>query len=116
MRQALRSIALLAGLLLGMAGPAVAAPYSALYAFGDSISDAGNIFVGTEGQIPLPPYSQGRFSNGPTWVQNLSVQLGLGPLTPSLSGGTDYAFGGAETGTTPVHSANETDLPFSTIR
>jgi phospholipase/lecithinase/hemolysin len=49
------------------------------------------------------------FSNGPTWVQNLSLALGLGTLSPSLTGGTDFAFGGAETGTTP-QSTNSTAL------
>ena len=40
------------------------------------------------------------FSNGPTWVQDLSIALGLGNLAPSLTGGTDFAYGGAETGST----------------
>ena len=30
---------------------------------------------------------------------------------PSLAGGTDYAYGGAETGPTAIHAANPTDLP-----
>ena len=45
------------------------------------------------------------FSNGPTWVQDLSVALGLGTLAPSLAGGTDFAYGGAETGPTPQNAA-----------
>ena len=91
---------------------AQAAPYTALYAFGDSLSDAGNIYAATSGTQPVsPPYSQGRYTNGPVWVQDLGASLGLGPITPSLTGGTDYAYGGAQTGTTAVHTANATDLP-----
>ena len=92
-------------------------PYSALYAFGDSLSDAGNVSVLTRltGQAPVsPPYFKQAypggtgtvFSNGPVAVQSLSGQLGLGLLAPSLLGGTDYAYGGAETGDTPQNSGD----------
>jgi outer membrane lipase/esterase len=84
---------------------------SAIYVFGDSLSDAGNIFVGTGGAIPDPPYFNGQFSNGPVWVEDLAAALGLGPLTPSLAGGTDYAYGGAETGPTSFNTSDSvTDL------
>ncbi|MDQ2803630.1 MAG: SGNH/GDSL hydrolase family protein, partial [Pseudomonadota bacterium] len=87
-------------------------PFSTIYAFGDSLSDAGNISRATLGAIPAsPPYVDGHFSNGQVWVQDLAQNLGLGPLQPSLGGGTDFAFGGADTGSTPVHTANPTDLP-----
>lgn len=86
--------------------------YSAVYAFGDSLSDAGNISYATLHQLPVSSiYSDGRFSNGPIWVQDLSQQLGLPPVSPSLTGGTDYAYGGAQTGATAVHAANPSDLP-----
>ncbi|GAC1339942.1 MAG: hypothetical protein NVSMB18_09070 [Acetobacteraceae bacterium] len=89
---------------------ATSRPFSALYSFGDSLSDAGNISILTSiaGTIPVsPPYyetsygpfgtfSATVFSNGPVWVQDLSHQLGLGALRPSLYGGTDFAYGGAE--------------------
>jgi phospholipase/lecithinase/hemolysin len=105
----------LAGVMLaGMSG-LVAEPargFTTIYAFGDSLSDAGNAFIATGGAIPAsPPYSAGRFSNGAIWVQDLSRSLGLGVVRPALSGGTDFAVGGAETGTTPVHQANAIDLP-----
>lgn len=99
--------------------PALAA-YSALYAFGDSLSDAGNVSIlrkatGTSQPVSPPYYEQqyGRigatvFSNGPTWVQNLSLALGLGTLAPSLAGGTDFAYGGAQTGSTPQNSGDLT--------
>jgi phospholipase/lecithinase/hemolysin len=90
-------LALLA--VFGGAAPATAGPFTKIYAFGDSLSDAGNDFIGTGGAIPAsPPYFAGHFSNGPTWVEDLSQNLGLGPLLPLLTGGTDYAFGGAVTG------------------
>ena len=74
-----------------------ASAYTALFAFGDSLSDAGNAFIATGGTIPPYPYVDGHFSNGPTWVEDLSVDLGLGTLKPSLAGGTDFAIGGATT-------------------
>jgi len=85
--------------------------FGTIYAFGDSLSDAGNVSLGTLGIVPAPPYSNGRFSNGNVWVQDLARNLGLPPVKASLAGGTDYAYGGAETGTTAVHTANSTDLP-----
>ena len=48
-------------------------------------------------------YSDGRFSNGALWVQDLAAGLGLGPIAPSLAGGGDYAFGGAATGRRRAH-------------
>ena len=86
----------------------------AIYSFGDSLSDVGNDFTLSGGLLPGAPYVNGQFSNGPVWVQDLATAFGLGPLTPSLLGGTDYAYGGAETGTTPVHAGNATDLTGST--
>ena len=78
--------------------PLSAEPFTGIVAFGDSLSDAGNVFVATGGTIPAPPYVGGHFSNGPTWVERLSQNLGLGVLRPSLAGGTDFAFGSAVTG------------------
>jgi hypothetical protein len=50
----------------------------------------------------VSPYYQGHFSNGLTWVEDLSNMLGLGTLKPSLAGGNDFAYGGAETGPTAI--------------
>lgn len=86
--------------------------FSSVYAFGDSLSDAGNISTASLRTLPAAPYSGGRFSNGNVWVQDLSQNHGLPPVAPSLRGGTDYAYGGAETGPTPAHVTNPTDLPF----
>jgi phospholipase/lecithinase/hemolysin len=90
---------------LGVACTPAAAAYTAIYAFGDSLSDAGNLFAESESTIPLKPYVDGHFSNGPTWVEDLSQMLGLGPMKPFLTSnnGTNYAFGGAQTGTTDIN-------------
>jgi phospholipase/lecithinase/hemolysin len=92
---------------------APASAYTALFAFGDSLSDAGNVFIEDKGTSPLAPYFEGHYSNGPTWVEDLSVKLGLGTLTPSLAGGNDFAFGGAQTGPTDINPArpHSNDLP-----
>ncbi|MFO1029151.1 MAG: SGNH/GDSL hydrolase family protein [Acetobacteraceae bacterium] len=94
-------------------------PYSVIYAFGDSLSDSGNISIfSSKSGLPFPaspPYfsqqygsaSGAVFSNGPTWVQDLSLALGLGTLAPSLTGGTNFAYGGAETGATPQDPNNK---------
>jgi phospholipase/lecithinase/hemolysin len=74
--------------------PALAGPYSQIVAFGDSLSDTGNDFI-LSGGSPAPPYFQGRFSNGPIWLDQLAVKLGVADPGPALGGGTNYAYGGA---------------------
>jgi phospholipase/lecithinase/hemolysin len=97
---------------------------STIYAFGDSLSDAGNVSLATAlfGEEPVsPPYnsqnygvvSASEFSNGPVWVQDLAGMLGLGQLTPSLIGGTDFAYGGAEAGNEPQNAGNITTQALS---
>ncbi len=97
---------------LATAGVADAANYPAIYAFGDSLSDAGNDWIATNKAIPIsPPYAEGRFSNGPVWVEDLSATYGAGVMKPSLGGGTDFAYGGAESGPTLAHQVAPYDLP-----
>jgi phospholipase/lecithinase/hemolysin len=92
------ALALAAALALGLAtGPLHADPITQIVVFGDSLSDVGNVFAATGS--PPAPYYPGRYSNGPVWVERLASDLGLPAPTPSLLGGNDYAFGGAETGT-----------------
>ena len=63
------------------------APYSAMYVFGDSLTDTGNVSLATFGLLPVsPPYADRSFSNGPVWAQDLAKSLGLPPLQPSLAG------------------------------
>ena len=70
-----------------------------LFIFGDSLSDTGNIDATTGGQIPGPRYFDGRFSNGPIWIDILAAELGLSENARAVvDGGNNYAVGGAETG------------------
>ena len=106
---------------LGGDAPAAHAPqqaeYSTIYAFGDSLSDAGNDYIASLGILPSsPPYSDGRFSNGAVWVQDLARALGLGAVTPSLAGGRDFAYGGAEAGNEPLHTVLPIDLPSQLVQ
>jgi phospholipase/lecithinase/hemolysin len=90
-----------------------------LYVFGDSLSDIGNTYTLSTLPIvgdlipdtpPSPPYFDGRFTNGPTWVEMLAEDLDVEDLTAStdlsifgsFEGGTvdrsvNFAYGGAET-------------------
>ncbi len=68
------------------AGASQALSYDALYAFGDSLTDTG--------REPAEPYLHydGRWSNGPLWVEYLSVLLGF-PYNPD----NNLAHSGAQT-------------------
>ena len=84
-----------------------------LFVFGDSLSDGGNSGLLTQQAagvvFPPFPYADGRYSNGPTAVEYLwnSYNPGSpGEFTPSLAGGTNYAIGGATTGTANFNSVN----------
>jgi outer membrane lipase/esterase len=84
-------------IVLGLASviaQAAVPTYSNLYVFGDSYCDVGNLFAASGGTEPPPPYYNGRFSNGPIWVDHVAGFLGV-PMKPALLGGTNYAFGGA---------------------
>lgn len=95
-----RILAILAIGVIGASTTASAASFSSLTIFGDSLSDTGNIFLATGGTVPTAPYFDGRFSNGPVWVETLAAELGLaGDAAPALAGGKNFAFGGARTGT-----------------
>ncbi len=87
----MRKTRLLAGAatLALLAAPAARA--GSLYAFGDSLSDDGNLYKLTG--LPPAPYYEGRFSNGPVWVEYLPALTGL-----SFSSANDFAYGGAFTG------------------
>src|SRR4051812_14547602 len=54
----------------------------AIYAFGDSLTDSGNVSLATFGMVPTAPYTDRSFSNGPVWVQDLAQSLGLPSLNP----------------------------------
>ena len=67
--------------------------FSELYVFGDSLSDTGRFFAATG--YPPAPYYQGRFSNGPVWVEYLAPQLGM-----KYNPATNFAWAGSTTGLT----------------
>jgi phospholipase/lecithinase/hemolysin len=95
MRKGLWILTFLTSISLGSSLMSAATPtYDAIYVFGDSYCDVGNIFIATGGAEPAAPYYNGRFSNGPIWIEHVAGGLGL-PMAPALVGGTDYAFGGA---------------------
>ena len=90
--------------------------YSQLFVFGDSLSDTGNISIATAGLFPGPNYADGRFTDGPNttppthgpqgvWVDQLATKLGIADPQPflALTGGSNYAFGGAQTGSNGLY-------------
>jgi len=100
-----RAPILVATSLALVAGPATA--FDRLVVFGDSLADVGNVDQLTA-SVPLVPttpgpfYLDGRFSNGPNFVDLLAADLGLSPPVQSLAGGDVWAYGGARvTGTPP---------------
>lgn len=125
--------------LLGTAVAAAAAAslpahaaYSGLVIFGDSLSDSGNNYVAISSApppgTPIPPITPNAaianngfipslpyvgapipvYSNGPVWATSFAAALGLS-ATPSLLGGTNFAFGGAVTGGTAGFPFSLTD-------
>lgn len=70
-----------------------ATPLNKLVVFGDSLSDNGNLYEYMKHQLPMsPPYFEGRFTNGPVWVEILMKSY---YPTDSNAHLLDYAFGGA---------------------
>ena len=96
MKRLLTGLLAVAWLAVGTMGSAE--PVTSLIVLGDSLSDGGNAALLTAAFFPpSPPYAF-RFSNGPVAAEYLAQNLGV-PMTPSVSGGTNYAVGGATTGT-----------------
>jgi outer membrane lipase/esterase len=101
MGKSVRAVALTVSLVL--AAPAAAKPVDLLFVAGDSLSDPGNVFAVTTavsdrlpGLVrpipPSPPYFDGRFSNGPVWVEGLGERLGV-----TAGAVRNVALGGAKT-------------------
>ena len=68
-----------------------------IHVFGDSLSDNGNLFT-VSGGPPSPPYFDGRFSNGPVWVEYLDDMLPRAELN-------NFAFGGSFSNTGNIFGA-----------
>ena len=89
------------GTLGALAGPAWADRdtkyYTSITVFGDSLVDAGNLYIADGGTRPDPAlgYFQHRFTNGYDYPDLLSLDLFGVPTKPSLLGGNNFAFGGA---------------------
>jgi outer membrane lipase/esterase len=85
-----------------------AAAFDGLVILGDSLSDSGNNYLAlnlqttpnsaitSNGYIPTYPYTSTVYSNGPVWASSFATAFGLS-AAPSLAGGSNFAFGGAET-------------------
>lgn len=87
----MKTMLVTAAALLTFAATNAQASTTNLLAFGDSLVDSGNIAAATTaagGAFPFTIYPNGQFTNGDAWT----TQLGL---TPSLLGGSNYAYGGA---------------------
>jgi phospholipase/lecithinase/hemolysin len=62
--------------------------------FGDSLSDNGNTLAAAG--VPQPPYYDGRWTDGPNWVDYFARLAQLPPATAYLrNGGTNFAVGGS---------------------
>ena len=83
--------------LTGLSGSANAGAITGIVSFGDSLSDVGNTYLAA-GIPASPPYYPGVYSNGPNWLTYFAGRLGVATPTASLAGGTDNAWGGAESG------------------
>lgn len=117
MNMMLKSLLLSVGLVAGLTTGA-SAGYLSLNAFGDSLSDSGNMYnavwalSGGTVQVPPPPYYQGRASNGPVAVEYLAARLGrtAKPVVNSSGDidpvGSNFAVLGSATG--PVIQADGT--------
>ncbi len=84
--------------LLLLASHTHANTFDRIVVFGDSLSDVGNVADLTFGLAPGAGYFQGRFSNGPVWVEKLADSFNIARPTRSRAGGRDYAHGGVKTG------------------
>lgn len=103
------------------AASAWSASFSALYVFGDSLSDAGNsqsaalsiygLINGCDPNHACPPYADGHFSNGPTASEYLANSLFPGAVTPANY--QSFAVGGATTGVGNIADGGTTSMTGS---
>jgi outer membrane lipase/esterase len=108
----MRSLIVIAAALFLFSASGHANPlFTDIVAFGDSLSDGGNVYYLTStnpAYHPDPPpslgspsfsaYYNGRTTNGPNWVDQLADKLSLPRPQASLTGGTDYAYASAQSG------------------
>ena len=78
--------------------------FGRIVVFGANLADAGNSQAITPETVgfqapPSPPYWMGRSMDGPNFVDLLADRLGIDRPLGSEFGGTNFAYGGATTGT-----------------
>jgi outer membrane lipase/esterase len=126
---------LLSALLLASVTAAFGASYSGITAFGDSLTDTGNAYIGSQGQFPGTNYgfytfpgtnvttqhfSDGQNTTPPAvvpqgiWIDQLATKLAVADPLPGLAGGTNYAVGGATTGSGPTDVGSQIALFLGT--
>ena len=91
--------------------------------FGNSISDTGNVFSLTNNTFPPEPlYYEGRFSNGPLWIDYVSQDLGLNlsnfyaPNFTAINEGINFSVGGANTDTSTIGDSPQLTFPGVTTQ
>lgn len=124
LRLGLVAFALAAACSLPLSAAASLTQLTNLFVFGDSLSDGGNSGLRTQQYTGNPaavfppfPYYNGQYSNGPVAVEYLWNSYNPGNpngFKPSLSpgGGTNYAIGGATTGSANYNTVNASVPPF----
>lgn len=98
---------ILSGLLLFFSSLSQAVTLNKMVMFGDSLSDNGNLYEYMKHQLPIsPPYYEGRFSNGPVWIEVLAKQFYPENTNAHL---LDYAFGGSGVAETEDMNGDDDD-------
>ncbi len=90
------ALALAIGLCATAAQAASLNGYTSFWAFGDSLSDPGNLSAATGGARPGAPYVDGRYSNGPVWAEPVATDFAKRGLPTG-----NFAYGGGAVGPTP---------------
>ena len=98
-------------------------------AFGDSLSDNGNLYAGTTllgDPTPGPPlYATGEYTDGVNsvpstsspvglWIEQLALGLNLPVPQPFAKGGLNFATASAQTGNNPAYSPAKPSIPWTT--
>src|SRR5262249_4870962 len=104
-------------------------PFTQFIAFGDSLTDNGNLYIGTSllgVPTPAPPmYATGEYTDGTNsvpstasplglWIDQLPPKLNLAIPQPYAKGGTNYAVASAQTGSNPSFSPATPSVPWMT--
>lgn len=102
-----QSLVLLFFISLSISARASHQSFNQIIFFGDSLSDNGNLYSRLFGLIPKsPPYFNGRFSNGPTWAENVAAHYAQTENVISAN----FAVGSE---TTVLHNPAKGYLPYT---